>query len=195
MVLTRPGDLRTGLSPDTGEPLLCDKLTTSGIVESCTLIILTSLRAALARLASEDGFGTQDMDAWRWGDLHRLTCETLLPADELNIPPPGDPDATLKGGYPRHGGIDAVDSSDPGMGDFDYTFGSGPVMRHITEFPAGGAPITRMAMPGGQSSDRASPHFRDLMDEYWAENEYFALPFATREIIDSGQSRMRLKPD
>lgn len=193
-VLARTDELGTGLAPETGEAALCDDRGTAGEVESCTLMLVRALHSAATLLAGPQGFGTDDMDAWTWGALHTLTLQALLPADELDIPPPNDPTPVLRGGYPRHGDVDSVDASSPGYGDFDFRYDHGPAMRHLTQFTPGAPPVTWMALPGGQSSDRASPHFGDLMDDYWYRNQYFALPFTTQEIVAAGELRLRLDP-
>jgi penicillin amidase len=189
-VLAEPETLVTGLAPETGEPVLCDDLNTTP-VESCTLMVLMALDSALERMIT-DAFGTDDADQWRWGLLHRVVIGSLLPADELNIPPDDDNEA-LRDGYPRHGDGGAVDASHPGWSNFDFTFGSGPAMRHIVRFDESGA-HTMLAIPGGASSDRATGHFRDLMDEYWFLNEYFDLPGNVSEILDNAESRTRFRP-
>lgn len=193
LVLEEPAALHTGLATETGQPLLCDDLTTDGEVESCTLMTLRALDAALD-WAQGAGFGSADMDQWRWGELHRLTLAPLFPADELAIPPANDPDPLLAGGYPRAGDNYSVDASSPGYNDLDFNYSHGPAMRHITELAAGQEPITWLALPGGQSFDRDSGHFRDLMDRYWSINEYFELPWTVAAIIEKAESRTRFEP-
>jgi len=188
-LLERSDDLVTGLSVDTGEALLCDSLSTVEI-ESCTQLIIVALFQAVTWASGE--FNSTDMDNWWWGDLHRLTLEALVPADELNVPPPGEPEPT-KGGYPRAGDNFSVDASSPGFGDRFFEYAHGPAMRHVTAWTPGGQPRTRIALPGGQINDRDSGHFRDLMDDYWSVNEYFDLPWSTDEIISNAETRWRLK--
>lgn len=189
-VLLEPDALHTGLAAETGQPLLCDNLGTTEVVESCTLLVLRALDAALD-WAIGTGFASTDMDSWRWGELHRLTLQPLIPADELAIPPPNEADPLLAGGYPRAGDVYSVDASSPGYDDTNFTYGHGPAMRHITELAPGQEPVTWLALPGGQSADRSSGHFRDLMDDYWADNEYFILPWTPPDIIAAAESRTR----
>jgi len=185
----RPGDLVTGLSADTGEPLLCGNVNTTAI-ESCTELVLRALAQALTW--AEAQFGSADMDDWWWGDVHRLTLEALVPAAELNVPPPGEPSPNA-GGYPRHGDNFSVDASSPGFSDRDFGYGHGPAMRHVTTFPPGGPPTTHIALPGGEINDRASGHFRDLMDDYWSVNRYFELPWSVDDIIAHAEAHWRLR--
>lgn len=186
----RTGSLHTGVSGDTGEALLCDDLDTPAETESCTLLVLVALDTALDWARGSFGFGTDDMTAWRWGEVHRLTLETLIAADELNVPPPNDPNPDLRAGYPRPGDPFSVDASSPGYGDTDFTYNHGPAMRHVTVFDGDG-PQSRLALPGGEVFDRASAHFRDLMDEYWYTNDYFELPWTTQQIIAGAEERWR----
>lgn len=193
-MLERPQDLVSGLAPETGQPILCDNLDTPESIESCTLVILMALDQALEWARGDEGFATASMDEWRWGKLHTLTLYPLVPAEDLQIPPASEPDPLLRGGYPRPGDGYSVDASHPGYNDLDFSYNHGPAMRHITEFTPDGKPITRMALPGGQSSHRDSGHFRDLMDEYWSRNEYFRLPWTIDEIIAAAETRRRFEP-
>jgi penicillin amidase len=184
-VLTRPGDLRTGLAAETGEPILCDDLATPGpTIESCTLEIALALDAAIAWIRDESGLGA-DPAGWRWGDLHRVTLEPLIPLGALVIDDGGE-------GFRRHGDNHVVDASNPGMEDLDFTFDSGPAMRHVTAF-AGDQPRTLIALPGGEVLDTRSSHFRDLMDSYWSVNAYFELPWTVDQVIDHHETRWRFE--
>lgn len=188
-MLERPGDLVTGLAPETGEPLLCDVLATSA-VESCTLIALRALDEALT-WATNEGFRTDDMNAWRWGKLHRLTLRPLFPLEELEVPTPDEPDPLLRKGFPRHGDEYCPDVGSSGLDDFDFTYESGPAMRHVTRFAPGASPRTFFALPGGQVFDRRSPHYRDLMDTYWRKNAYFEMPWSIPQILEKAEERWR----
>ena len=188
----RADELRTGLSVDTGEPLLCVDLDTPALIESCTLMVLVALDTAMSWARGPFGFDDADMRAWRWGQLHRVTLETLIAADELNVPPPNDPNPILRAGYPRPGDGFSVDASSPGYGDLEFSYDHGPAMRHVTVFDGNG-PETRLALPGGEVFDRASSHFRDLMDEYWSVNDYFVLAWTPPQIIDVAEERWRFR--
>ena len=193
-VFERPTDLVSGIATQTGQPVLCDDLTTSGTVESCTLIALEALDQALDWIESAAGFGTADPTQWHWGLLHTLTLASLLPDPELNIPPPDDPDPSLRKGYPRHGDNFSVDASNPGLSGTTYSYRSGPVMRHLVSYLTGGALSTRMALPGGEVFDRSSPHYRDLMDKYWSKNQYFDFAWSSAEVHAAAEARWRLEP-
>lgn len=185
-VLTTPEVLRTGLAPETGEPLLCDDLATPGPeIESCTLMVARAFDAALGWIATGSGLGP-DPELWAWGELHRLTLEPLIPLDALRV---GDGDA----GFARHGDNHSVDASSPGMDDLEFSYGHGPAMRHVTVLGGGEGPRTLLAIPGGQVMDTGSPHWRDLMDEYWSVNEYFELPWTVEQVIEHHEQRWRFE--
>jgi penicillin amidase len=197
-VWERPGELVTGIDPTTGEAVLCDDLSTPPI-ESCSLTAVVALGRALAWLrqpaAGGGGFGTGDMDAWRWGLKHRLTLESLVPSAELNVPWADDPDEPeeLRDGFPRPGDQFSVDASSPGLGDLNFAYGHGPSIRHLVEFTGPASPRARIALPGGQIHDRSSPHYRDLIDEYWRKNQYFDLAWSVSEIIGVAEGRLRFE--
>jgi penicillin G amidase len=185
----RPGELHTGIDTQTGEPVLCDDLNT-GETESCTFHALAAMDEALA-WATNEGFGSPNMDDWRWGYKHTLTLSSLFPDEELNVPPPDDP--AIPDGYPRPGDTFSVDSSDGGYEDMDFTYGHGPAIRHVTRFSGPGQVETWFALPGGEVFNRASPHYRDLMDQYWSVNEYFEFPFYTQQVIEAAEARTRIR--
>jgi len=187
-IFEHPDRLHTGLAVETGEPLLCDNLGTVGTIESCTLIELEALDAALTFGVDELG---NDLLGWRWGDLHTLTLSSLLPTDELSVPPPNDP--VIPDGYPRHGDNFSVDASSPGLGDTEFSYDHGPAMRHVTVL-GDEQPVTYLALPGGQQMDTRSSHWRDLMDGYWSTNEYFEVPWTTTQIHAAHESRWVVSP-
>jgi penicillin amidase len=190
-MIEAPEELVSGVAPETGEALLCDDLDSPGNVESCTYWMIRSLDEALD-WATNEGFSSPNMDDWRWGYLHTLTLESMLPTDDLDVPPPDDP--AIPGGYPRHGDNYSVDSSDPGNSDFDFSYGHGPAIRHVTEFTGPGEMRTWFTIPGGQTFDRSSPHYRDQMDLYWSVNEYFEMPFTIEDIKTVAEDRIRIEP-
>jgi penicillin amidase len=183
-VFERPGELRSGISPVTGQPVLCDDLDTASQVESCTLVVLAALDRAVSWAEAELG---ADPSGWRWGRRHTVTFEPLTPQSALSLPSDG-------GGYPRPGDNHVVDVGNPGVDDFDFTYGSGASMRHITLFSPGQPPRSRNALPGGQVFDPSSPHFSDLGETYWVENRYFDFPWSPEEIIERHEARWVLAP-
>jgi penicillin amidase len=188
-----PNSFASGLDGGTGEPVLCDDLGTAE-TESCTGAALRALDAALTHLASGDGFGSSDPADWSWGRLHTLTMEPLFPATALEVPSPDDPDPTWRDGFPAPGDQFVVNASNGGYNDLAFSFGGGPAQRFLAEVDPGGVIRVRLALPGGVTYDRSSPHYRDLFDRYYSAGSYFDLPFATAEIVAAAEERWLLLP-
>jgi penicillin amidase len=188
--LTEPSKLVTGIHADTGEAVLCDHLDTAE-VEGCTLMVLQALHEGLTQ--AEAIFGDADQATWRWGIIHTVTFESLVPAAELTIPPITDP--INPRGFPREGDVLAVDVASNSVSEYEFEYTSGPAMRLLVERPVGdGQAIARFALPGGEILDHRSPHFRDLADQYWVKNLYFELPRSTEQIIDKAETRWVFRP-
>ncbi|GAB4290571.1 MAG: penicillin acylase family protein [Myxococcota bacterium] len=172
-----------------GHPVVFDDIETEA-EESRDEIIVKALASALDFLASEKGFGTEDMTAWRWGNLHTITLEHLAGVENFNTPSSGDPDYPK--GFPRPCDNFCVDSSDHGLGkteldaDFSYS-GSGPAMRLVCELVPDKV-ACEIALPGGQSGRPGDPHYSDLMRNYWWKNEYFRLNFYDDEITEDKEN-------
>jgi penicillin G amidase len=172
----------------TGEPVVCDSMATPEADGSCTRMVLASLLDAVAHLASPAGFGTADPDAWRWGELHRLTLAPLFPNANLEIPQPGEPGH--QGGIPRPGDTFVINRSDAGWRDLAFrNHADGPAQRFLVEVEPGGTTRLRWALPGGVIYDRRSPHYRDLLDQYYLQERHFDAPFSVPEIIAAGEER------
>ena len=176
-----------------GDTVLWDDITTD-TVESRGDRIVRAVRAALAWLRGEEGFGTDDPMQWRWGKLHTLRLQTIVPqpgVDRLSIPTPDDPD--FPDGFPRHGDRDVVDASGFSAFALDrFSYGGGPQQRLVVEMTPSG-PRVWNALPGGQVLDPASPHHADEMD-YWRRNEAPAVAFDRADVEANAEERLRFEP-
>lgn len=176
-----------------GDSVLWDDLNTAE-VESRGDRVLRAVVAALEWL--ETRFDTADMDMWRWGRLHTLRLDALVPVslfgdDPLSIPVPDD--AMFPEGFPRHGDRGVVDASNFGMFNFDaLDYGSGPQQRLVVEMTPEG-PVAVNALPGGNSEDPDSMFHRNEM-EVWRANEVTPVPFTEREVITAAVRRVRFTP-
>ena len=176
-----------------GDSVLWDDLNTIE-VESRGDRVLRAVVAALEWL--EERFGTADMDMWRWGRLHTVRLDALVPAsllgeDPLSIPVPTD--ATFPDGFPRHGDRGVVDASSFGMFNFEgVDYGSGPQQRLVVEMTPEG-PRAVNSLPGGNSEDPDSMFHRNEM-ERWRFNEVTPVPFTEREVITAAVRRIRFSP-
>lgn len=190
-----PGTLGSGLAAATGQPVLCDDMATADVTESCDLVAIQAMEQTLAWLAGADAFATEDVDQWRWGKLHTLTLQPLIPHPQglTLVPPPDDPNPALRQGYPRAGDNFVVNRADSGYGDLVFRQGGGPAQRFLAGPGQDGLLRVRMALPGGTIYDRTSPHYRDLMDDYYINGLYFTVPFTTTEITSTGEERWVLR--
>ena len=190
-VLLAPTELVT--SADTGEPIVCDALATAGPDDSCTKAALQALLDAMTHLASPAGFGTSDVMAWAWGDKHRLRIQPLFPNTALDLPGPGLP------GFPRRGDNFVVNRADAGWDDLDFSQSAdGPAQRFIAIAEPGAlaseTPLrVKWALPGGVIFDSRSPHYRDLLDDYYLPETHFDAPYLTAEIVRDAESRWRFR--
>ena len=176
-----------------GDSVLWDDLNTAE-VESRGDRVLRAIVAALGWL--EDRFGSADMDTWRWGQLHTVRLDALVPAsllgdDPLSIPVPTD--AMFPDGFPRQGDRGVVDASNFGFFSFEgIDYGSGPQQRLVVEMTPEG-PVAVNSLPGGNSEDPDSMFHRNEM-ERWRFNEVTPVPFTEREVITSAVRRIRFTP-
>ncbi len=190
-VLLAPTELVA--SADTGEPIVCDALATAGPDDSCSKAALQALLDAMAHLASPAGFGTTDVMTWAWGEKHRLKIQPLFPNTALDLPGPGLP------GFPRRGDNFVVNRADAGWDDLDFSQSAdGPAQRFIAiadpgAFDAGTPLRVTWALPGGVIYDSRSPHYRDLLDDYYLPEKQFDAPYLTAEIVRDAESRWRFR--
>jgi len=205
-VVEDPAGLLEDLNPDTGDAIAFDDLTTPAL-ESRDLVFLRALDDALEELETTccgaldaAGFGTADMTMWRWGLLHTLRLESMVPSlaavNILDNPRRDDPlygeAGSVAFGFPRHGDRFGIDAANYGEGGFDFTYGAGPVMRMVVEVQDG-VMRTENVLPGGEIYDADSPHFGDLM-ELWRRNETHPVAYWEPEVVAAYESRIVLHP-
>ncbi len=193
-MILEPSKLAT-YSPDLGDTVLWDDVSTADTVETRHLVILKSLHQALAFLADpakvgvaqSGGFGTTDMAQWLWGKLHTVTLPHAL-GGEANIPPASQyPD-----GFPRHGDNFVVDSSNPGLNDTRFTYSHGPAMRAVYVLDPGGVRMQN-AIPGGQNGAFPNAHYND--DFFlWARNQTHPVYSDMAGVLANAEACLLLKP-
>lgn len=144
-------------------------------------VVLTSLRTALAELASDTYAATFErstvQDDYRWGKLHRVVFDHPL-GEPLSVPPAGgqlpQPLPGLRG-IPTDGGFGVVDASSHSAyadGVNEFMFGGGPVRRFVAEPARGYRDRVESALPGGTSGDVTSPWYINLLDDWLANTSY-----------------------
>lgn len=181
-LLSEPSSFVRGTA---GEPIVCDEMA-SAAQDTCTKQIVASVLAAMNHLESQAGYGTADVTKWAWGDKHRLKITPLFPNTALDLPGPGKP------GFAKTGDNFAVNRSDQGWDDLDFSQSAdGPAQRFIAISQGPAQPIAvRWALPGGVIYDSRSPHYRDLLDDYYLQEKHFVANYARYEdLIPDGESR------
>ena len=94
-----------------------------------------------------------DRDQWRWGRLHTVRFDQVVPAldgnEQVSIPTATDP--TFPDGFPRHGDLGAVDPGNYGIyNTTNFMFGSGASQRLVVEM----TPTGQKREIAGQACDR-----------------------------------------
>ncbi|MBL9013154.1 MAG: penicillin acylase family protein [Myxococcales bacterium] len=184
-LLVNPGSFVQ--SAQSGQPIVCDDMATSGTDDSCTVVILRSLVQAMAHLETQ--FPGVAPSQWDWGKLHRLKIDPLFPNTALSLPPGDEP------GFPKPGDMFAVNRSDTSWSGLDFSQSQdGPAQRFLAiarkNSLGESTPIeVKWALPGGVIYDPSSRHYRDLLDEYSLKERHFDAPFSVEQITASGESR------
>ena len=165
-----------------------DDLRTTGTIETREQILLRSFDEAVAALATRTS--NTDPTQWRWGSMHTVRFDSMIPGSpQLSIPRTNDP--MFSRGFPRAGGMDVVDASEPGTSDMDFSYGAGPSQRFTVEMdPAG--PHALNALPGGEDVDLASTHHADEA-EAWRTNQPHPVPFREAEVVSNAERHLRFE--
>ncbi len=168
-----------------GQPVLCDALDTA-TDDSCTDQLVAATLAAMTHLESSAGFGTPDVARWAWGVMHRLKIQPLFPNTALDLPGPA------LAGYPKPGDNFVVNRSDQGWNDLDFSQeADGPAQRFIAFSVGPDDPLeVRWALPGGVIYDSRSPHYKDLLEDYYLRETHFEAQYANyAKLVELGESR------
>lgn len=181
-VVVEPEVLHVQGAPGAPHPLW-DDITTEDVVETPAEIMVRALGKAVAFLSDPErvgpsnagGFGTDDMDAWRWGRLHTVTLRHNV-AEVFNIPKPSE----LPDGFPRPGDVFGVDASDPGLFGRRFTYAHGAAIRNVYDLTD---PIVfHGVIPGGQSENPTRPFYDDGAQS-WAKNEAPKVAYQVEDIL------------
>ncbi len=187
-----------GGEADWNDSVVWDDLDTAAVLETRDERVTSAVLAALAWLEADMG---ADVDAWRWGRLHSIRFQQLVPAaidDGVVSIPPRD-DAALPFGYPRDGDFGAVDvlnfsltNPDSIRSPTESGARGGPSQRLVVEMTPDG-PEPRNALPGGQHEDPDSPHHADEA-MIWLTNERPPLFFDRADVEAHVESTLRFVP-
>ena len=199
----------------TGESIFFDNRTTNGVVERSDEVTLLALNNALAALrapstsAGVGGFGTDDMNEWRWGMRHLVKFPSILEqyggGNEMiaaltsgfaitpRTLPLGDGFPRDLPGFPRPGDHFAVDAANPTITRPDFFYSTGPAMRMVISLGADGHVSGQNVIPGGQSGITTSPYFADQA-RMWLGNEAIPLRFHVEDVAAGATEREVLSP-
>jgi penicillin G amidase len=190
-----PRELITGwdetLRNGEGDMVWWDDIDTEEVQESRGDRVVRAFLLGLDSL--EELFDTEDMDEWRWGRLHTLRLNSLVPFAEsiLSIPPEGDPE--FPNGFPRHGDRNVVDASNfSRFSTTRFSYGSGPQQRLVVVMTPDG-PQAYNAIPGGNSMDPDSPFHSNEMD-HWRFNEAPPVHFEYGDVDAHAATRLTFAP-
>jgi penicillin G amidase len=177
-------------SATSGQPILCDDMADLGADQSCTRKVMEATLAALTEL--DTLLASSDPATWRWGALHTLTLKPLFPEPRLQLPAP---DSAQPSGYPKGGDQFAVNRADCGYEDLSFRQdGDGPAQRFLAEAEPGKLIRMKLQHPGGTVFDRASPHYKDLLESTYLPERHIDVPFTLSEVIAAGQERWVFRP-
>ncbi|MCR9220717.1 MAG: penicillin acylase family protein [Alphaproteobacteria bacterium] len=176
-----PGFLSAAM---TDHPDWCDDLRTP-VEEDCRWAATTAVERAAARLAERLG---DDVDAWRWGDLHvaRLGHSplTFIPVVRWIVDRPIE---TPGGDHtPNRGQTRGAGSAD------SFAHAHGASMRVV--YDLGDLDDSRFTVAGGQSGHPLSSQYADRLVD-WRDGRYFRIPGRSGDIKQGDFSRLILHPE
>ncbi|TQV80556.1 penicillin acylase family protein [Denitrobaculum tricleocarpae] len=159
----------------------CDDIGT-GQVESCAQILASSLEDSLAEIAAAYG---DDIDAWRWGDVHRATLPhpilsripVLSDLFDISVETDGGAETVKRAGVSFNGPLDKR---------FNDRHGAGYRAVYDLADPAN----SRFMIATGQSANPLSQHYGSFA-ERWRDSQYVTID--TSEA--NAKYRMLLKPE
>jgi penicillin amidase len=187
----KPTELAT-YDAKSGDSSIFDDLNTPNVVETRDERIVTALLDALDYLQAKLG---ADRSMWRWGALHAVRFQTLVPLWPALTFPALD-DATFPRGFPRAGDQFTVDVGNYNSRPDTYSLlafdiNIGPVQRLVVDLdPAG--PVAFNAIPGGAIWDNTSPHFRDEA-ELWRRDQRHRVPFLRKDVDAAAELHVTFK--
>lgn len=168
--------------PTTAEPLVCG-------ASGCRALVVQAMLDAVAELAAAP---SRD-----WPARHALVLRPLFadPCGTFLLPASADPCATPPpAGFPAPGDMFAVDRTDAGWDDTDFTPRTAAAYRmQLIGSPIGAALAMRLELPTGTVLDLRDPHYRDLLETSYLARMPFLVPFRIDDINAAGESRWEFR--
>jgi penicillin amidase len=159
-----------------------DNVETVGMTETRSNIFSKALQRSIAELHSEFG---EEMEEWRWGEVHTITHAHPLGKVEL-LSPWFD-----VGPFPAPGGNETVNNAGFVFnGDGKYPMLLGPSFRNIIDFNDIENSVS--ILPTGNSGNVMSPHYNDQAQMY-VDGEFRKMMMNKKEIIQTS-TKILVKP-
>jgi len=149
--------------------------------EACDDVLRRALDDAIEELAGRLG---DDMDAWRWGAVHRVVF-----AGPLALIP--DLAELFTGGVVEAGGDEQTVCQGGFEPDHSYEVAVLPSWRQIVDLSDPDAAVG--VHTTGQSGHPASAHWNDLLP-LWAKGEHHPLVFTRPAVADHAEATLTLAP-
>lgn len=170
------------------QPVVFERLATPGPafgsdpVAGRNTVLLETLASAMADLRALRG---NDVEAWRWGDLHHIQFEHEL----AGFMTASQADSLATARFPVGGDNDTVHRASFRASDFRVT--SGASYRQVIDVADWDRSLA-INLPG-QSADPASPYYKNLI-EAWSKGEYFPLAFSRAAVDGVRADSFTLRP-
>jgi penicillin amidase len=155
---------------------------TTSEVETANDIALRSYRQAIQFFRQQIG---EILIDWQWGKIHKLTIPHLLGRK---------PPLSFKlnaGPFPVGGSADTINKQEYSLTE-PFTAQVGPSVRIIVDLSQPEA--AWFALPGGQSGQAFSEHYRDQLD-LWLQGKYRKIPMLRDEIAATCKNVLILQPN
>ncbi len=153
----------------------------TAVYEGKSQVIARSLQESLDELSLTYGY---DIEKWEWGKDHTLTLKHGL--GERNK-------AYNIGPFPRNGSNDTVDNAGFPFFRRSFATASGPSLRTTVELKPGVEHAVNV-IPGGQSADPSSEHYKDQLVNLWLKQEAHPMLFTKESIRENLRETLTLVP-
>ncbi|MFA6449182.1 MAG: penicillin acylase family protein [bacterium] len=154
-----------------------DDKTTPDTREDKDYMLAKSLTDAVVEIEGQLG---ADQAGWQWGRLHKITLGHTL-GGKYNIGP-----------EESDGGMDTVNVADFGLLGGNFNFGHAPTQRFTAELKPGAVSGVNV-IPGGQSGDRNSPHYKDQFP-MWLTKKTRPMYYTAEEVDKAMEKIVILQP-
>lgn len=132
-------------------------------------IVARSLQEAADELGFKYGY---EMENWQWKIIHTITLKHGLGEFKPQY---------NNGPHARSGSNDTIDNAWFPFFESDFDSGGGPSLRMTVELKPGIEHAVN-AIPGGQSGDQESEHYKDQLVSFWLKHEAHPMLFTPEHM-------------